>query len=180
MRLTIAAAGVGGSVVEDAGLEADYAQAAADARAATEASLVPRVGAFQLTDWSGDCFTHLWRIPYFPWKVVRTMFPHPARFELAIWVGERLIGLAHCQVKSQDSLLIQAIEGDRDESCPLRGKRALIAIEAANFYAQALGKHILLLHPMNDELATIYVNDHQFKDDRSKDHTNYLWKEVTR
>jgi hypothetical protein len=144
----------------------------------TVKSLASKFGPFTLTDWSNNCFQYLWRIPAFPWPFQSSAFPNPARLELAMWVDGRLVGLAHVTLNGSDAVLIQAIEGDRDKSCPLKGKRAAIAIQAATYYAQALNRSRLLLQPMNEDLTPIYIKDHDFKDSRRATGSQYLWKEV--
>lgn len=105
------------------------------------------------------------------------LFPDPDRLELAMWVDGRLVGLALCRLAGH-AIVVQAIEGDGDPTCPLRGKRALLAFEAAANYAQALGKTELWVHPKNAELVSLYTRSYGFAPFPPNIGSPYLWKKV--
>ena len=76
---------------------------------------------------------------------------------LAIWSEEegRLSGLATCLSKGA-AIEIRYLEGDYRGGCPLRGLRAVIAVEAAANYAQAIGKRELRISPVNEAVRDLY------------------------
>jgi hypothetical protein len=104
-------------------------QFAEEARRRTEATLKPLIGDFRLTDWSDGALGAIWENHQFPWSAITNLFPDPDRLELAVWVGDRLVALGLCRTSSADAVIVQVMEGDQDNACPLKGKRALLQVQ---------------------------------------------------
>lgn len=150
-----------------------------EARAKAELSLRPLLGVeLRITDWSSGALQHLWANAVFPWGAIHNLYPDADRLELAMWWGERLVGLGLCRTSAADALIVQVVEGDPDATCPGRGKRALVAFETAANYAQALGRSHLLVHPKNDELRNLYTTIYGFAASPPNLGSQYLWKKV--
>ncbi|MER9391887.1 MULTISPECIES: hypothetical protein [unclassified Mesorhizobium] len=118
----------------------------------------------QITEWSGRALKHYgeWGQSYFDWQKIFRVHREPDRLDMAIWSGQgRLSGLALGLTTGQ-SLMLRFMEGDPREACPLKGKRILIALEAATNYAQARGKREIRLQPINEKLVNHYTNVYGF------------------
>lgn len=152
-----------------------FEAAAEEARRETMRRLVPELGEFVLTDWSGADLTNPWP-GSFNWSVINLTYRAPDRLELAIWVDNRLIGLGICE-SDGDAIVIHVIQGDPDSACPLVGRRALVMIDAATNYAQIRGKHLLRLHPVA-ELVNFYVTVFGFSPPEPATGSPYYWRRV--
>lgn len=134
----------------------------------------------QITEWSGRAARHLsdWGETHFPWEEIFQKHRDPDRLDMAIWGAEdRLSGLALGLTTGQ-SLMLRFVEGDPREDCPLRGKRILIALEAATNYAQARGKREIRLQPINEKLVYLYENVYGFTLESPRNETPYYRKGV--
>ena len=138
--------------------------------------LQPLLGAFVLSEWSNRAYEAVWNNPEFDWRRIDRQFPDPDRVDVALWVGKRLVGMA--LVRSDgDAVVLEFIEGDRSDDCPLRGSRTLIFLDVATNYAQVRGKQKLLVQPMNSGLVNHYE---KLGFVRFPPYTGspYMWKEV--
>lgn len=79
-----------------------------------------------------------------------------------MWVGNRLCGLALTTLSSAAATII-FLEGQPDPECPLAGYRALIAIEAAQNYAQINGRKEIRVQPVNSRLEELYRDIFNFE-----------------
>ena len=153
---------------------ARYLQCQHDARFACERDLAAHVGVmFTLSEISQRAFLTLERqwepagrseeLGWWDWhKILQSHRNEPDRFELAIWAGERLcaLGLA---TTGGNSVTVRFLEGDPRGDCPLKGRRALIALDASARYAQARGKAELRVEPINSTLEALYVGTYGFQ-----------------
>lgn len=153
-----------------------YIEVAHRARQATMGSLRPLFGEFSVTEWSNRAFAALWPDSTFPWEKISRKFRDPDRLEIAIWVGKRLVGMA-LGVSGGNDITLEFLEGDPDSDCPLKGSRTLIALDVASNYAQARGKHRLLVQPMSSGLRNHYtkLGFSPFPPNTGSPH---LWKKV--
>lgn len=83
------------------------------------------------------------------------------RLDLAIWSGDRLCGLG-LGITTPSALELRFLEGCPDPECPLRGRRILIALEAAACYAQTCGKKEIRVSPINSSLESLYRDTYGF------------------
>ena len=96
------------------------------------------------------------------WKEILRRHNEPDRLELAIWSEERLAGVA-LSVTTGDSVTLAFLEGDPRQDCPLKGRRALIALDATARYAQGRGKAEIRISPINASLERLYVEQYDFE-----------------
>lgn len=82
---------------------------------------------------------------------------------MAIWVEERLAGVALVEVGS-DYVTLKCVEADPRPDCPLKGRRTLIFLEATACYAQALGKRSIRATPVNADLKKHYIEGYGFSE----------------
>ena len=153
-----------------------YVEVAHRARQATMATLQPLIGEFNVTEWSKRAFDAIWNSPTFPWDRIGRNHRDPDRLEIAIWVGRRLVGMA-LALSNGDEVILEFLEGDPATDCPLKGFRTLIALDVAANYAQARGKHRLLVQPMNSGLRNHYTKL-GFSPFPPSTGSPYLWKKV--
>lgn len=65
---------------------------------------------------------------------------HPKRFEAAIWYGSTLCGLLLGKMSGKNvHIRLEVVEGSTDNSHPLKGRVAFIALSAVEMYGFALG-----------------------------------------
>lgn len=115
-----------------------------------------------LSSWSNRASSAVARWPRdertYPWdwdEIHRRYRNEPDRFDLCMWVGEVLCGVALTTL-SGPAATIDFLEGQPGENCPLRGLRAAIAIEAAQRYAQLNGRAELRVQPISEGLGKLY------------------------
>jgi hypothetical protein len=146
--------------------------AAFDAYRLAALKLEPIVGvALQLSDWTNrarEAYASQWlnaeRHPDAGWDWVEIFRRHndPNRMAIVIWgPDDRLSGLG-LVLASNRSVELRFLEGDPRSDCPLKGKRALIALEAAVAYGQAIGKTDIRVQPATPELTARYVDLYGF------------------
>ena len=100
---------------------------------------------------------------WFAWHDIWRLHHEMEAFHMVIWSQEhRLSGLCLCVAKRR-AVEIKFLEGDYRADCPLRGKRVLIALEAAANYAQALGREELRIQPVNDRVRSLYQDTYGFE-----------------
>ncbi|WP_293856975.1 hypothetical protein [uncultured Alsobacter sp.] len=165
--------------------QARYREAAFAARRKAALNLQATLGVtFNLGEWSGrvaEAIQRQWatadRHPDggFDWpEWFRRNKRNPDVFSVAIWIDQRLAGVALVETGS-DYVTVKCVEGDPRPDCPLRGRRALIVMEAAACYAQALGKRSIRVSPVNDDLKKLYVEGYGFSEPRG---LGYLVREI--
>lgn len=98
----------------------------------------------------------------FDWDEIHKRFREPDSFKFAIWADDELCGLVVGTTSGQ-SIKVRFIEGSPNPSCPLKGRRILIALEAVALYGQLRGKRELVLEPINQKLIDVYENDYGFE-----------------
>ncbi|UMY19094.1 hypothetical protein MMB17_07290 [Methylobacterium organophilum] len=90
-------------------------------------------------------------------EIIRRYRNEPDAMSIAMWSEARLSGLA-LATTSAEAVTVKFLEGDPRPDCPLRGLRALIAVEAAMMYGQGIGRREVRVEPVNDTLATMYCD----------------------
>lgn len=142
-----------------------YAICRSEAIAACVSALPAVLGVeFTLSGWNAaalSAYQIQWPAPQFDWPVIFERHRDPDRLDLAIWVGERLCGLA-LAVTASISVNILFLEGDSRDDCPLRGRRALIALDAATNYAQGRGKTELRVELLETRIQELYRDEFGF------------------
>lgn len=118
----------------------------------------------RITEWSGRALkcSESWGKTYFDWPEIFRRHREPDRLDMAIWSGPDHLSALALGVPTGQSIMMRFAEGDRRDSCPLRGKRILIALEAATNYAQLQGKREIRVQPINNELVYLYENVYGF------------------
>lgn len=108
-----------------------------------------------------EAISDQWGKSYFDWpERVRRYRKHKA-FAMAMWSGERLVGMCLMKV-SNSAVTVICVEGAPDDSCQFKGKRLLVALEAATNYAQVCGMDEIRIDPINDALARLYEDVYGF------------------
>lgn len=137
------------------------ALARADALFAPSISPTPvrfgTITALALDAWHAQWAAHPARQVAWPWEV---MAPDqrrrlPTRFELALWSGDVLCGLAIGRVGSS-YCSVEYLEGSPVAGHPLRGQVIPAALTALLAYAKVLGKAEMRLVEPLDELVPLY------------------------
>lgn len=135
--------------------------------------LAPIVNApFQIASWNNraeQAYLNQWCVsPRHPdaswdWQEIARRHRDLDTFHLVIWGSEhRLCGLALFLV-TKEAVEVRFLEGDHRASCPLKGRRSLIAIEAAACYAQEIGRTELWVEPVNASVRDLYVEGFGFE-----------------
>jgi hypothetical protein len=153
-----------------------YAETAQRARQTTVGRLRSEFGEFRLTDWSSLTLGVMWP-DGFNWRNIDHEHRDPDRLELALWVSNRLIAMAICETDG-DAVVIRVVEADPDRACPLKRRRALIAIDAAANYAQGRGRRYVKLQPASRDLVKQYVQVCGFQPPKMETGSPYYWKQV--
>lgn len=93
----------------------------------------------------------------FPWrKIVGQFRPYDRRFEVAVWCGRELCGLAVGRAsKGKRNVTIHFIERSADQN-PFAGAITLIVTECAYRYAQILGSEWLIAKNPVPEMVPTY------------------------
>jgi hypothetical protein len=118
-----------------------------------------------------------WKTRQFDWAEIHRRYDDADCFKFGIWVDDRLIAAVVATTTGQ-SIKIQFLEGDPAADCPLKGKRILIALEAAANYAQLRGKLELVLEPVNQTLITLYQDVYGFEVVRPRNESPYWRKRI--
>jgi hypothetical protein len=109
-----------------------------------------------------DAVQQQWGSSQFDWDAVNSNYRGIDAFKFAIWVDDILCGLA-IATTGDKNVKLRFIEGSPDPNCPLKGRRVLIALEAAANYGQRRGKHVLTLEPLNEKLILLYETAYGFE-----------------
>lgn len=99
------------------------------------------------------------------------------RLDLAMWVGDQLCGLALTTISGQ-AATVRFLEGRPYQDCPLIGYRALIAIEAAQNYAQLNGRREIRVQPASARLEELYRDIFRFELATPKGEEAYYRREI--
>jgi hypothetical protein len=142
-----------------------YAISRSKAIAATTAILVPEFGiAFEISGWNSAAqaaYHAQWPHPAFDWEEIFHRHNDPDRLDIAIWVADRLAGLA-LGITTGNALNLMFLEGDSRGDCPLRGLRTPIFLDLATNYAQDRGKSELRVWPLDNALSDLYRDAYGF------------------
>ena len=137
------------------------------------------IDAQALSNWERD-----WKSAYsggpggFDWREERRRFTRPSRFDVAIWGGTTLCGLAIGQPsRGKRHLSVHLLEGSPQRGHPLKGVVRYCAIEAAISYAVALGvPQIRLMTPLEPVLPLYGAMG--FALARNEEGAQYCWLNV--
>ncbi len=120
-----------------------YTASAVQARQIAAANLKSVIGIdFHLSDWNRrtqEAYRNQWHNrettnDRFDWEQIFQRYRQPDQLEMSVWVSsDRLSGLGLATTTSR-AIKVEFIEGDPRADCPLKGKRALIMLEAAACY----------------------------------------------
>ncbi len=94
-------------------------------------------------------------------EILRHHQSEPDKMAISVWCGDRLSALALALTTSQ-AVELRFLEGDPRGDCPIKGKRALIALDASARYAQGRGKPELRVRPINSGLEKLYKETYGF------------------
>lgn len=116
----------------------------------------------------------------FPWPwmdmLADTRRDDPTRFEVAVWGGRTLCGLALGRTRSMYAG-VEYLEGCPAPHHPLKGSVAVIVIGAAMVYATALGKpQLRLIHPLPDMVPRYRMLGFELA--APKGEAPYCWRRV--
>jgi hypothetical protein len=163
-----------------------YIQGKFDAFRTAEARVKPLIEIdFPITEYSGRALAAVssqWEPnrgeeTRWDWQEIMRRHHDPDRFDMAIWVGDRLCALA-LAVTSCDALNLRFLEGSPHKDCPLAGRRALIAFEALSCYAQGRGRKELRVSPINSRIERLYIEMYGFARKAPRKQEPYLVKQV--
>lgn len=138
---------------------------------------------FHISTWTRkgmEAFGQQWEADAeFQWReIFRRHLNEPDRLEIVVWGPEgRLCALA-LATTGGSFIKLGFLEGDPRPDCPLKGRRALIALEATQCYGQGRGKSELRIQPANDDLATMYVENYGFSLETRKGVDAYYKREI--
>lgn len=155
-----------------------YRADAANACRLASLTLIPHVGLnFHITGWTArgrDAYTNQWLTSRFDWPEVYRRHTEPDRLDMAMWSPDgRLCGLGLCLTTGR-AVELRFLEGCATDGCPLKGFRAVIALEVAACYAQLRGKVEVRLVPLNERLSRFYVDLYGFEAVRPSGGQPYL------
>ena len=149
--------------------------------------LTPHIGVqFQIGEWTQrtlHAYDEQWPKPRHPdagwdWPQAFAVHRDFDRLPLVLWgPGGRLSGLG-LATTTNNAVVIKFLEGDPRTDCPLRGRRALIALETASRYAQMMGRTELRVHPVNSSLDGLYQGVYGFTKETPRKGPSFLRKEV--
>lgn len=114
---------------------------------------------------------------HWDWEEVFRAYSEPKCFDMALWSGERLSGLAIATLTNQ-AVVVRFVEGDPRPDCPCRGKRIIIFLEAVALYAQNTGRAEIRIEPANSALETLYKTVYGFVPVSPKREAPYLVRAV--
>ena len=158
-----------------------------DAYRAASQRLIPHIGSqFRVSEWTGkgyDAYNSQWNGPRhatagWDWPEIFRVYRDYDRLPIVIWgPDERLCGLGIANTTGK-ALTLNFLEGDPREGCPLKGRRALIALEVSAHYAQSLGRSELRVEPANSSLESLYRDTYGFTKETPRQGHPYFRKEV--
>lgn len=170
--------------------KARYAKAMDDARRQAAINLAVIEPPFHLSGWTRralEAYRDQWCAPGvdrphpeggWDWP---EMFRRHRDFDtmpVAIWTGEHRLGGLGLVRATNAAVVCDFIEGDRRSDCPLRGRRALIILEAAFCYAQTLPRQEVRLVPANERLAELYRDVYGFTLEQPRKGAPYYVRKV--
>lgn len=126
---------------------------------------MPEFGvAFQISHWNSAAhaaYQTQWQSPEFDWVEIFRRHSDPDRLDIAMWVGDRLCGLA-LATTTESAIKLLFLEGDSRPDCPLSGLRIPIFLDIAANYAQDRGRVELRVWPLNTRLEELYRDTYGF------------------
>lgn len=156
-------------------------------RAATAAFTPYAPVPFSISDWSRaveEAYRLQWcsvaRHPDggWDWPEIKRRFHAPSDQILAIRCGERLSALGLITA-SKTTVKLAFLEGDPRRECPLKGLRAMIALEVAAMFGQRMGRAEIRLDPVNPDLKELYCGpDYGFEEVSPRKGEPYLRKDL--
>lgn len=157
------------------------------ARRQAALTLTPHIGVeFHLSGWTNkarEAFATTWgtkgRAVEWDWPQIFRTYDDHTRLDLAMWVGDNLCGLA-LGILTNQAIVVKFLEGNPRSDCPLLGRRALIALETAQCYAQLRGRTELRVQPTNERLETLYCDIFGFALETPRGAQAYYRKEIPR
>src|SRR5262249_28060715 len=144
-------------------------------------NLAPKIGGgFTVGRWgqrAREAYLDQWGKGTWDWEEIFRRYNDPDRFDVVIWAGDHLCALGLATTTAQ-SVVVQFIQGNTSPDCPFSGYRALICLEAAACYAQALGRCELRLYPKNEELEALFRDVYGFTIEKPRGQRAYYRKGV--
>ncbi len=108
-----------------------------------------------------DATETYWQHTVLPWRrIVGQNKPYVRRFEVAMWIGEALVGMAVGRPsRGRDNLTLQYLERDRGANAfpTMKGYVADIAFTAAENYATVIGRDWLKLRGPIPQAVPLYT-----------------------
>lgn len=113
------------------------------------------------------------------WKAIRDRYSKEiTRFEVAVLVSDRLCGLGIGYLNNTAAVL-EAIESDPRDDCPLKGDVLLIVLQALTCYAQRTARDQIWLMEPAQGLRDLYQTVYGFSAvSQTPDGREYCWKRV--
>jgi hypothetical protein len=97
------------------------------------------------------------------WEELFRRHREPKRLDMAIWTPTgRLVAMGLATITTA-AATVRYVEGDPRADCHLKGKRVLIALEAATNYALGAGLAEIRIEPINGALASMYEKVYGFE-----------------
>jgi hypothetical protein len=161
--------------------KARYRKAADNARRQTVRNLSAVLGeGFTIGGWGSrawEAYRDQWSGGGWDWEKIFGQYDEPGRLEIVLWTGDRLCGLGLATITNQ-AVVVEFIQGNPVSDCPFLGSRALICLEAAACYAQAIGRAELRLYPKNEELEALFRDTYGFTIEKPPNARAYYRKGV--
>jgi hypothetical protein len=138
------------------------------ARAQAVKVLQPHLPEFNLSGWgerAREAYKGQWlgeSKSAFNWEEIFRRHNDPDRLDIAVWGQDGRLCALGLGCTTGESVEIRFLEGDPKADCPLKGRRILIVLECAAFYAQARGRTELRVRPKNERLEGLYRQTYGF------------------
>ena len=93
---------------------------------------------------------------HWDWDAIHAGHTDADRLPLAVYGPGDELWIAGLGLTTAQAVVLRFLEGTPDAACPIRSKRALVALDIATRYAQALDKTELRVQPLNLGLGAFY------------------------
>lgn len=161
--------------------KARYRKAADGARRQAGINLGPVIGdGFTIGRWGAkarEAYRDQWGEGDWDWEEIFERYHDPDRLEIVVWAGDRLCALGLATTTNQ-AVVVRFLQGNPNSDCPFLGDRALICLEAASCYAQAMGRSELRLYPKNEDLEALFRDTYGFSIEKPPNGEAYYRKGV--
>ena len=161
--------------------KARYRKAADGSRQRAVANLGPVLGGgFTLGRWgpkAKEAYRDQWSEGVWDWEEIFSRYGEPDRLEIVVWADDCLCALGLATVTNQ-AVVVQFLQGNPSPDCPFVGNRALICLEVAACYAQAMGRSEIRLYPKNEQLKAVFRDTFGFTLERPPSGRAYYRKGV--